>query len=298
MMEDLEGLSSQGILQTYSQNPVTVQESKAMKERLKHLAKKEKANRTVHKSLQDTINVLQRTPGRTARDQEKVITAASIHHRWGMPELPQVSWRTATDAKKMKFDFMQGSVAVLTPPTKAKKKIYPKQLGDLATKHWNENTTLEPALHRRKAESDDKETIPTRYQSLTDKEQYSLFKEDCTEEITNILRRHSIEEIEKLRKRPESNDKTRRLAYFETLPAKIPSIEWYLNFKPPQVKPMHDHTTALCKIREKNLLNYSTIFKALKLQCKCKSASCPNWMCLCSQDEDDEEEGSCKEGNA
>ena len=292
----IEGLSSQEVLQTYSQNPVFVQESTAMKERLKHLAKRDKANRTIHKSLQETIDVLQRTPGAEARNQVKVIAAASFHHRWGSPDFPEVSWRAADDAKKMKLDLMQGTVAVLTPPTKAKKRIYPKQLEDLATKHWNENTILEPALHRRKAESDDRETIPTRYQSLTDKEQYSLFKEDCGEEMADILRSFSIQEIEKLRLRPESNDKTRRLAYFETLPDKVPSIEWYLRLKPPQVKPLHDHTTALCKICEKNLLNYSTLFKAIKLQCKCKSASCPNWMCLCSEDEDDEEEGSCNCG--
>ena len=40
----------------------------------------------------------------------KVIAAASFHHRWGSPDFPEVSWRAADDAKKMKLDLMQGTV--------------------------------------------------------------------------------------------------------------------------------------------------------------------------------------------
>ena len=288
----LEGLSSQEILSTYSQNPVFVQESNAMKNRLKHLAKQEKANKTVLKAIQDTINTLQKTPGPVAKDQVKVITAAATHHRYGVPDIPQISGRTSKAAKKMKIDFLQGKDSILTPAMKAKRQIYPKELEVLAVKHWNENTTLEPALHRRKAVSDDKETIPTRYQSLTDREQFSLFKEDCAGEMVDILTRYSSAEIAKLTKRPDSDDKKQRMAYFENLSAKVPSMDWYLNLKPLEVKLMHDHTTALCKTCEANLLNYNTLYKAIKLQCRCTTTSCPNWMCLCDWD-DDEDQGQC-----
>ena len=195
--------------------------------------------------------------------------------------------------KKMKIDLLQGNVSVLTPPTQTKRQIYPQKLVDLASKHWNENTTPEPALHRRKAEKDDQETIPTRYQCLTDREQYSQFKEDCSGEIAEILTVYSAEQIEMVRVRPESTDRTRRLAYFETLPTKVPSIEWYLDLKPAEVKPMHDHTTALCKICEASLLNYTTMFKTFKLQCKCTTPLCPNWMCLYAQSEDEFEDIQC-----
>ena len=69
--------------------------------------------------------------------------------------------------------------------------------------HFFVNTTIEPALHKRKSESDDKETIPTRYQSLTDKEQYELYKEDCSEEMAEILRRYAAAETNKLNLRPK-----------------------------------------------------------------------------------------------
>ena len=171
MEENLEGLSSQDILESFSQNPVSVQKSVAMKNKLKHLSKKQKANKAVLKSLQDTLDVLSKTPGRAAKRQLEVITAAATHHRDGMPSLEGVSYRTERSVKKMKIDLLQGNVSVLTPPTQTKRQIYPQKLVDLASKHWNENTTPEPALHRRKAEKDDQETIPTRYQCLTDREQ-------------------------------------------------------------------------------------------------------------------------------
>ena len=160
--ETFEGLSSQDILTTFSQNPLAVQESKAMKNKLKHLGKKEKANKVILKSVQDTIDVLNRTPGQSAKNQVKIITASVTHHRWGTPGLKEVGHRTVTDAKTMKLDLLKGSDLILTPPAKSKRNVYPKQLEDLGEKHWIENTTIEPALHRRKAELDDKETIPTR----------------------------------------------------------------------------------------------------------------------------------------
>ena len=288
--EMFEGLSSQDILSSYSQNPIAIQESQAMKERLKHLGKQEKANKVVLKSVQDTIDALQRTPGQKAKDQVKIITASVTHHRAGKPNIPQVSWRTAIEAKTMKLDLLQGTDLVLTPPAKPKRQIYPKELEDLATKHWNENTTIEPALHRRKAESDERETIPTRYQSLTDNEQYDLFKEDCSAEITQILRKHAETETSKVNLRPDSEDKINRLAYFARLPNVVPKIDWFLNLKPSEVKRLHDHTTALCKVCEAALLNFTTLVKTIKLQCKCKTTLCPDWVCLCSLHEDQDDD--------
>ena len=291
--QKLEGLSSQEILSTFSQNPLSVQDSLAMKNRLKHLPKQERANKTILKSIQDTIDALQNTPGHVAKDQLKVIVAAATHHRYGMPDIQNVSWRISKEAREIKFDLLKGNKSVLAPTPKAKRQIYPKELECLAIKHWNENTVPEPALHRRKAKSDDKETIPTRYQSLTDKEQYSLFQEDCGEEIKEMLNRYSSSQIEKVNQRPDSEDKTRRLAYFASLPAKVPSMDWYLDLKPSEVKPMHDHTTALCKACESAMLNYTTIVKTIRLQCKCKTVLCPNWLCLCDVGDDEEDQVPC-----
>ena len=75
-----------------------------MKDKLKHLGKKEKADKVVLKSVQDTLDVLKRTPGQKAKDQVKIITASVTHHRWGTPSLNEIGHGTLTDAKKMRLD--------------------------------------------------------------------------------------------------------------------------------------------------------------------------------------------------
>ena len=106
----------------------------------------------------------------------------------------------------------------------------------------------------------------------------------------DLMRKYSIEETIKIQARPDSADKTKRLSYYASLHGKFPSIDWYLSLKPKEVKPMHDHTTALCKECESTLLNYDTLVKAVKAQCKCLSSQCPNWICMCSDDKDDDED--------
>ena len=287
--ENMAGLSSQEILEQFSQNPPSVQESNAMKLRLKHLANEDKANRTALKAIRDTIAHLQKTPGQEAKKQVKTLAASVTHHKWGMPALPGVGHRGRKEVKQMKMDFLKGKTSILTPPVKPKKKIYPKEVEELAVNHWRENTVVEPALHNRKTVSDEKETIPTRYQSLTDKEQYSQFKEDCSEQIAEILRLYALENIEILHKRRESADREKRLAYFATLHRQFPSYDWYHDRKPAEIKPLHDHTTALCKTCEAALLNYVTVVKAIKSQCRCTTNHCPNWICMCQPSSDDEE---------
>ena len=112
MDEKIVDLSSQDILMSYSQNPEVVQHSKAMKTRLSHLTKEEKANKTVLKALNDTIAALQKTPGQQSKDQVKTITAAATHHRWGTASLPDISWRTIKEAKRMKLDVLEGTTSV------------------------------------------------------------------------------------------------------------------------------------------------------------------------------------------
>ena len=290
MIDKMADLSSQEILMGFSQNPLAVQESQAMISRLGHLSKEEKSNRVVTKALNDTIAALNNTPGQEAKNQIKIIVAAATHHRWGAPSLPSISWRTRAAAKNMKLDLLSGTASVLTPPTKKKKQMFPPEAVELCVEHWKDNTVIEPALHSRKALSDERETVPTCYQTLTDKEQYCLFKDDCSTEMEDIMRKYSIEETIKIQARPDSADKTKRLSYYASLHGKFPSIDWYLSLKPKEVKPMHDHTTALCKECESTLLNYDTLVKAVKAQCKCLSSQCPNWICMCSDDKDYDED--------
>ena len=51
-------------------------------------------------------------------------------------------------------------------------------------------------------------------------------------------------------KRKESADKEYRLQYTEEkLPFIFPGISWLLQQRPPDVVPMDDHTTGLCKVK-------------------------------------------------
>ena len=70
----------------------------------------------------------------------------------------------------------------------------------------------------------------------------------------------------------------------------FPSIDWFLDQKPEEVKPMHDHTTALCKLCEAAVLNYTTLVKTIKHQCDCKTEHCPDFLCMCPQDDEENDD--------
>ena len=86
-MEDNFGnKNSQGILENLSQAP-------AVRNKLSHLSKEEKANQTALKAARDTISILAQTKGKAAREQVKIVTSALTQHKYGTTDLPGVSWR-------------------------------------------------------------------------------------------------------------------------------------------------------------------------------------------------------------
>ena len=93
--------------------------------------------------------------------------------------------------------------------------------------------------------------------------------------------------------RKESTDKKRRVVYAQTLSDKFPSLTWYISQRPPETKPLFDHTTGLCHICEAAKKNFDTIVQAAKHKCSCSMSPCPNWFCSCPVPEDDEEEQPC-----
>lgn len=299
-MEDNFGnKNSQGILENLSQAPAVIQESKEIRNKLSHLSKEEKADRTALKAARDTISILAQTKGKAAREQVKVVTSALTHHKYGTPDLPGVSWRAKKEAKTMKMNLLVGSCPVLEPPVKPKKHVYPEEIENIVTEHWMQNTILEPALHRKKAKQQEKESVPIRYQTLTDKEQYAQFKEDCSESITDIMRSFGEEHSAKISQWPESLDRTRRLSYYSKIHTKFPSIDFYIGRKPEEVKPLHDHTTALCRTCEAAQLNWQMLVKTVPMLCQCGTRECPNWVCMCRHEdtdddtEDDFDGGTC-----
>ena len=188
---------------------------------------------------------------------------------------------------------------VLEPLVKQKKNVYPEEIESIVTEHWMQNIILEPALHHKKAKQQEKESVPIRYQTLTDKEQYAQFKEDCSESITDIMRRFGEDQSTKIRQWPESLDRTRRLSYYSNIHTKFPSLDFYIGRKPEEVKPLHDHTTALCRTCEAAQLNWLMLVKTVPMLCQCGTRECPNCVCMCRQEdtdedtEDDFDDGTC-----
>ena len=57
---------------------------------------------------------------------------------------------------------------------------------------------------------------------------------------------------------------------------------------------MFDYThTGLCKHCEAARLNYDSLLWQRKWDCKCQTKECPNWFCVCSLSEDDEQPEDC-----
>ena len=293
-IEDMDYQNSQEVLESYSQNPDIVKQSKVLKRKLEHLNYEERATKLALKSVSNSIAQLRKCPGSRSKNQVKEAVALVSHHRWGTPKLDEkISWRLKKEAKEMKINLLTGKEALLTPPPKKKRKIVPDEVKEKADKHWQETTIPEPSVHRRmkkqrnNIDENAAETVPIRWQHLSNKEQYKNFKEEYSGEITVILRKHGEENIRKLEGRPDSEDKERRLEMYGKMEEKFPSESWYQDQKPPEVKPLCDHTTGLCRICEAASLNFITLKKTLKRLCVCKTDSCPDWVCFCDPEEDD-----------
>ena len=112
------------------------------------------------------------------------------------------------------------------------------------------------------------ETIPKRYQDRTDDECYVQFRESCAGKVHCEMIKVAEEMVDKLTTRKDSIDKHRRLVYAQELPEKFPSLSWYIRQRPPETKPLCDHTTGLCHICEAARKNFDSLVKAAKNKCK------------------------------
>ena len=290
MEDNFSQSSSQEILEKLSETPTCVQNSDALKTRLCHLSFEQRSERLVMKNIRDTLTELQKTA--EGKEQGKIIVAAVSHPVYGDPGL-DLSSRQKADCKKSKENLLTGKTAKLKLPDKKKRQIYPKSVENIAKEHWLETTIPEPAKHTGKAIEEGGETVPTRYQDKTDKECYENFKEECEEKVKMEMTKVSQEMILKLSKRPDTVDKERRLEYAQSLPDKFPGPDWYIGQRPPETKPLCDHTTGLCHVCESAKENFSSIVQAVKRLCRCGTKDCPRWFCACPISADGEDETPC-----
>ena len=91
---------------------------------------------------------------------------------------------------------------------------------------------------------DGKEIAPHRYQTMTNEETYKSFKENCSKEVGEIMVKHSEEMALVYGRRRDSPHKEYRMNYIQAiLPKEFPSMSCWLDQRPSEVKPMHDHIT-------------------------------------------------------
>ena len=302
-IEEKDFQNSQEILQSYSQNPKVVTNSKSLKRKLEHLTHEERATKLILQSVNNSITRIRETPGREAKNQELVAVALVTHHRWGTPELEaDISWRTKKKAKEMKIKLLTGEDNILVLAPIKWRKVFPEEIEEFALTHWNESTIPEPSVHRRmkpkdkssKDKENPEEIIPTRWQHLSQREQYANFKEEYGNKVGEVMRKKAEEKTSKLQNRPESDDKQKRQEFYANMHTKFPSDDWYLSLRPKEVKMLNDHTTGLCKVCESASLNYLTLLKNLKRMCACTSSKCPNWECFCDEEIEDNVSCICK----
>lgn len=201
----------------------------------------------------------------------------------------------------MKVRLMTGKDQILTPLPRAKRDVFPAGVKQMARKHWLDTTIPEPSVNRRMKRKERQlkegeqavESIPFRWQHLTAEEQYANFKEDCKDSVREEMEKKAVEDMEKVLRRPHSEDKEKRISRIETLSECFPGPKWYSEQKPEEVKPLIDHTTGLCRVCEATSLNYQTLSKSLKRLCACNTRMCPNWICLCQVDDDDQQDCQC-----
>lgn len=292
MDENFAQSSSQEILLKLPVTPAYVQNSEAYKDRLCHLSFAEKSQRLVMQNIQDTLNELEKT--KEGRKQAKIIIAGVSHASFGDPGL-NVSRTTKENTKKAKEDLLTGKSTVLKMPENKKRQVFPETVEAISINHWMENTIPEPAKHTGKALEEGGETVTTRYQDKTDKECFINFKEECEGKIKVEMKKVADEMIRNLSKRPDTADKRRRLEFAESLPDKFPSLDWYIQQRPKETKPLCNHTTGLCHLCEAAKQNFAYIVNIVKKRCRCGSHDCPNFSCVCpvGEEEDDETPCSC-----
>ena len=248
--DNFDGKSCQYILCAMSETPKLVRESQVFKDKIKHLSKVQMSEMTALHEARKTIARLRENLNKEARYQIKVISSSLTSTEHGPPDLG-LHPRDKKEVVEMKEKLMTGQEKILKIHTKPPRQVFPPKVKEVGINYWEQITVTDPAKHRyaKKAVRDNEETVPTRLQTMTDKECYDGFESDCKDEIKIIMSKHAASQLEVLAKRPETQDKQNRINHAtNVLPNKFPGQTWFIEIRPPEIKLMHDHTTGLCKV--------------------------------------------------
>ena len=295
--QKFETSSSQEIAASHSQLPNWVQTHKYLNEKFKHRSKEELAKYRVIKNINETCKELRNNPSNDSFNQRAQIIASIICPRYGVPKGIEETRNVIDAAKIMKKDLITGNQGILKKKKRKKRELYPDAVFDFGRKFWEEKATIvEPDQHKRpeRALNDGKETIPNRLQIMTDDEAYDQFKEDYQEKVKDVMKIYCNAKRQKFIKKNDSEYKRGVLEALDRLENRFPGKSWLLSIKPPQTKVNNEHSTGNCKDCYAIELNYETLLKAVRKNCKCKTDSCEGWQCTCEPEEGvTEEECTC-----
>ena len=247
----LESKTPQELILSFSDLPSVVQKLRYCTDKLKHLSKKDKSEIVALKELRETMKKLKLSKSKESRDQQKILAASVSSLEFGVPQLG-LHPRVEKEALLMKRQLISGEKNVLKCLDNEKRQVFLREVKEVAIKHWEEITVTEPGKHKRltKAVKDGEETAPVRYQTMTNEETFESFKDNCSNDVKVAMEKYAQERLAAYRRRPESEDKEYRLKYAKNvLPNKFPSQSWWLEQRPKEVKPMHNHTMGLCKVK-------------------------------------------------
>ena len=218
MTDNFGQSSSQDILMKLDETPAAVQNSDIYKDRLRHLSFSERSERLVMKNIKETVAELRKTP--EGRKQSKLFIAGVSHPVYGDPCL-DLEDRTRKEVKQIKEDLLKGKESTLKAKEGKKRETFPPRVVEIGSNHWYEHLIPEPAKQTGKVVEDEGEIRPTQYQDKTDKEMFANFQDECTEEVKVEMTKQSEEMLLNLSKRPDSQDKQRRLEYARNLPDRL-----------------------------------------------------------------------------
>ena len=290
---EFEGLSSQEVLNQFTQTPNCVTDSDAFKKRIRNLNNSERSEKRMLKNINETLNLLKESDTHEAMVERKIITSAVYDSKFGLPKVDETR-AVRQESKDLKRKLRSGESKDLLPSKRKCINYFPDTVKEIAERCWLNNcTVIEPGKHSRPkaALKDGTETIPAIYQTLSDKESYAFFEDVYKEEVTDAIKKDCTDLIDKLSKRSDSNLKTKKIEFVSKKETRFPSMGWFISQKPKETKPRSDHCTGLCKDCEGPQLNYDILRKFKKRLCFCKTKRCPNWFCRC--DPEAEEECDC-----
>ena len=292
---ELQGMSSQDVLENFTQIPSYITDSDVFKMKLENLPNSKKSEKRILKNVNETLRLLRESGTHEANEQRKVITSALYDARFGFPKLNETR-ATKTEAKNLKSNLRSGVSQDLKPSKRNSSDYFPDSVKQIADKCWRTNcTVVEPGKHSRPKANikDGTETIPAIYQTLTDKEAYATFEDMYKQDVSAAMEVECLGLMEKLNKSSDSIQKQKKMEFVQRKKTRFPSMSWFLSQKPKETKARSDHCTGLCRNCEEPQLNFDVLRKFKKSLCYCKTKRCPNWVCSCDLDDNDEVVEGC-----